>query len=74
MCIGTAIAPIFYNTMEDSGALPIEMPVEHLHTGDIIDIFPYEGLTKKHGTDEVVAKFSLKSQVLLDEVRTYTYE
>ena len=69
VCIGTQIAPIFYNTMEDSGALPLEMPVENLNTGDIIDIFPYEGLTKKHGTDEVLAKFSLKSDVLLDEVR-----
>lgn len=69
VCIGTQIAPIFYNTMEDSGALPLEMPVENLSTGDVIDIYPYEGLTKKHGTDEVVAKFSLKSDVLLDEVR-----
>ena len=69
VCIGTQIAPIFYNTMEDSGALPLEMPVEKLSTGDIIDIYPYEGLTKKHGTDEVVATFSLKSDVLLDEVR-----
>ena len=69
VCIGTQIAPIFYNTMEDSGALPLEMPVEKLNTGDIIDIYPYEGLTKKHGTDEVVATFSLKSEVLLDEVR-----
>jgi aconitate hydratase 2/2-methylisocitrate dehydratase len=69
VCIGTAIAPIFYNTMEDSGALPLEMPVEHLKMGDVIDIFPYEGVTKKHGTEEVVAKFNLKSQVLLDEVR-----
>ena len=69
VCIGTQIAPIFYNTMEDSGALPLEMPVENLNTGDIIDIFPYEGLTKRHGTNEVVAKFSLKSDVLLDEVR-----
>jgi aconitate hydratase 2/2-methylisocitrate dehydratase len=45
------------------------MPVEHLKMGDVIDIFPYEGVTKKHGTEEVIAKFSLKSQVLLDEVR-----
>jgi aconitate hydratase 2 / 2-methylisocitrate dehydratase len=69
VCIGTQIAPIFYNTMEDSGALPLEMPVENLHNGDVIDIYPYEGLTKAHGTDKVVAKFSLKSDVLLDEVR-----
>ena len=69
VCIGTQIAPIFYNTMEDSGALPLEMPVENLQMGDVIDIYPYEGLTKRHNTDEIVAKFSLKSQVLLDEVR-----
>jgi aconitate hydratase 2 / 2-methylisocitrate dehydratase len=69
VCIGTQIAPIFYNTMEDSGALPLEMPVENLNSGDVIDIYPYEGLTKAHGTDKVVAKFNLKSDVLLDEVR-----
>jgi aconitate hydratase 2/2-methylisocitrate dehydratase len=69
VCIGNKIAPIFYNTMEDSGALPIEMPVDGLETGDIIDIYPYEGVTKKHGTNDVICKWSLKSEVLLDEVR-----
>jgi len=69
VCIGNKIAPIFYNTMEDSGALPLEMPVDKLNMGDVIDIFPYAGLTKKHGTEEVVSKFSLKTEVLLDEVR-----
>jgi len=69
VCIGNKIAPIFYNTMEDSGALPLEMPVENLNTGDVIDIYPYEGLTKRHGTDEVVCSWSLKTDVLLDEVR-----
>jgi aconitate hydratase 2/2-methylisocitrate dehydratase len=69
VCIGAKIAPIFYNTMEDSGALPIEMPVENLNMGDVIDIFPYEGVTKKHGTDEVICEWSLKTDVLLDEVR-----
>ena len=68
-CIGSKIAPIFYNTMEDSGALPIEMPVENLQMGDIIDIYPYEGVTKRHGTNEVVCKWELKTDVLLDEVR-----
>lgn len=67
--IGSKIAPIFYNTMEDSGALPIEMPVDKLNTGDVIDIYPYQGITKKHGTDEVICKWSLKTEVLLDEVR-----
>mmetsp|Transcript_8122 Transcript_8122/g.17723 ORF Transcript_8122/g.17723 Transcript_8122/m.17723 type:complete len:943 (-) Transcript_8122:551-3379(-) len=69
VCIGGSIAPIFYNTMEDSGALPIEMPVDNLQMGDVIDIYPYEGVTKKHGTDEVVCSWKLKTDVLLDEVR-----
>ena len=69
VCIGAKIAPIFYNTMEDSGALPIEMPVDMMNTGDVIDIYPYEGVTKKHGTDEVLCNWSLKTDVLLDEVR-----
>jgi aconitate hydratase 2 / 2-methylisocitrate dehydratase len=69
ICIGAKIAPIFYNTMEDSGALPLEMPVDKLNTGDVIDVYPYEGVTKVHGTDEVICKWSLKTEVLLDEVR-----
>lgn len=68
-CFGSKIAPIFYNTMEDAGALPIEMDVEKLNMGDIIDVYPYEGKVCKHGTDEVVSTFELKTQVLLDEVR-----
>ena len=69
VCIGEKIAPIFYNTMEDSGALPLEMPVENLKMGDEIDIFPYQGVTKRHGTEEVVCEWKLKTDVLLDEVR-----
>ena len=69
VCIGGKIAPIFYNTMEDSGALPIEMPVEALNMGDVIDIFPYEGVTRRHGSADVICKWSLKTDVLLDEVR-----
>lgn len=69
VCLGSKIAPIFYNTMEDSGALPIEMPVDDLAMGDVIDIFPYEGVTKRHGTDEVVCNWELKTDVLLDEVQ-----
>jgi aconitase (EC 4.2.1.3) len=68
-CFGGKIAPIFYNTMEDAGALPIEMPVEKLNMGDVIDVYPYAGKVCKHGTDEVVSTFKLKTQVLLDEVR-----
>jgi aconitate hydratase 2/2-methylisocitrate dehydratase len=69
VCIGGKIAPIFYNTMEDSGALPIEMPVEDLSMGDVIDIYPYEGVTKRNDSGEIVCKWSLKTNVLLDEVR-----
>ncbi len=68
-CFGGKIAPIFYNTMEDAGALPIEMDVEKLNMGDVVDVYPYEGKVCKHGTDEVVSTFKLKTQVLLDEVR-----
>ena len=69
VCIGGKIAPIFFNTMEDSGALPIEMDVSKLGMNDVIDIYPYEGKVTKTGTDEVLAEFALKSNVLLDEVQ-----
>jgi aconitate hydratase 2/2-methylisocitrate dehydratase len=69
VCIGGKIAPIFFNTMEDSGALPIECDVENLAMGDVIDIFPYEGVIKRHDSDEIITHFSLKTDVLLDEVR-----
>ncbi|NMP15810.1 bifunctional aconitate hydratase 2/2-methylisocitrate dehydratase [Thalassotalea sp. Y01] len=68
VCLGGKIAPIFYNTMEDSGALPIELDVQAMNMGDVIDIFPYEGVVKRSGTDEVISTFEL-SPVLLDEVR-----
>jgi aconitate hydratase 2 / 2-methylisocitrate dehydratase len=61
------IAPIFYNTMQDSGALPIEMDVSKLEMGDVIELRPYEGKVLKNG--EVVAQFKLKTDVLLDSVR-----
>ncbi|WP_375057540.1 bifunctional aconitate hydratase 2/2-methylisocitrate dehydratase [Zobellella sp. DQSA1] len=69
VCIGNKIAPIFFNTMEDAGALPIECDVTRLNTGDVIDIYPYEGKVCRHGSDEVLAEFKLKTEVLLDEVR-----
>mmetsp|Transcript_3238 Transcript_3238/g.6531 ORF Transcript_3238/g.6531 Transcript_3238/m.6531 type:complete len:979 (+) Transcript_3238:124-3060(+) len=69
VCIGGKIAPIFFNTMEDSGALPIEMDVSDLNMGDVIDIYPKEGEVVDVFTDELVAKFELKTNVLLDEVR-----
>lgn len=68
-CFGGKIAPIFFNTMEDSGALPVEMDVEKLEMGDVIDVYPYEGKVCKHGTDEVLTTFGLKTQLILDEVR-----
>ena len=69
LCVGGKIAPIFFNTMEDSGALPIEMDVSNMHMGDVVDVFPYQGVAKRHGTEEVIATFALKTEVLLDEVR-----
>ena len=68
-CFGGKIAPIFFNTMEDAGALPVEMDVSKLEMGDVIDVYPYEGKVCKHGTDEVLTTFELKTQVILDEVR-----
>lgn len=68
-CLGSKIAPIFFNTMEDAGALPIEVDVSNMEMGDVIDLYPYEGKVCKHGSDEIVAKFSLKTNVILDEVR-----
>lgn len=68
-CFGAKIAPIFYNTMEDAGALPIEMPVDKLNMGDVIDVYPYQGKVTRHGSDEVISEFELKTQVLIDEVQ-----
>ncbi len=69
VCIGGKIAPIFFNTMEDSGALPFECDVEKLSMGDVIDIFPYDGKVLHHETGELMSEFSLKTGVLLDEVQ-----
>mmetsp|Transcript_6544 Transcript_6544/g.9703 ORF Transcript_6544/g.9703 Transcript_6544/m.9703 type:complete len:958 (+) Transcript_6544:118-2991(+) len=69
VCIGGKIAPIFFNTMEDSGALPLEMDVSGMNTGDVIDIYPKLGKVCVTGTDEVVSEFELKTPVILDEVR-----
>ncbi|HEY3045881.1 MAG TPA: bifunctional aconitate hydratase 2/2-methylisocitrate dehydratase [Polaromonas sp.] len=67
VCLGSKIAPIFYNTMEDSGALPIELDVSQMAMGDVIELRPYDGKALKDG--KVVAEFKLKSDVLFDEVR-----
>ncbi|MBC7621120.1 MAG: bifunctional aconitate hydratase 2/2-methylisocitrate dehydratase [Candidatus Saccharibacteria bacterium] len=67
VCLGTKIAPIFYNTMEDSGALPIELDVSQMNMGDVVELRPYAGEALKDG--KVIAKFQVKSDVLFDEVR-----
>ncbi|MHA6890338.1 bifunctional aconitate hydratase 2/2-methylisocitrate dehydratase [Ralstonia pseudosolanacearum] len=65
--LGGKIAPIFFNTQEDSGALPIEVDVSMLEMGDVVEIRPYEGKLVKAG--QTISEFNLKSDVLLDEVR-----
>ncbi|EEG09865.1 bifunctional aconitate hydratase 2/2-methylisocitrate dehydratase [Pseudogulbenkiania ferrooxidans] len=67
VCLGGKIAPIFFNTQEDSGALPIEVDVSKMDMGDVVDIYPYQGKIEKNG--EKIAEFALKSDVILDEVR-----
>jgi len=67
VCLGGKIAPIFYNTMEDSGALPIELDVSQMGMGDVLELRPYDGKALKGG--KVIAEFTLKSDVLFDEVR-----
>ena len=69
ICIGGKVAPIFYNTMEDAGALVFEAPVEKLNMGDLVEIRPYDGKILNGTTGEVLSEFSLKSDVLLDEVQ-----
>lgn len=68
-CFGGKIAPIFFNTLEDAGALPVELDVSALNMGDVIDLYPYEGKVTRHNSDDVLATFELKTHVLLDEVR-----
>ena len=65
LVLGSTIAPIFFNTAEDSGALPIEVNVDDLETGDIIDVYPLEGKIEKNG--KVVAEFKLAPNTLADE-------
>jgi aconitate hydratase 2/2-methylisocitrate dehydratase len=67
VCLGSKIAPIFYNTMEDAGALPIELDVSKMEHGDVVELQPYAGKAIRNG--EVIAEFQVKSEVLFDEVR-----
>ena len=69
LVLGGKIAPIFFNTLEDAGSLPIEVDVSKLNMGDVFDIYPHDGKITKHDSDEVLATFELKSPTLLDEVR-----
>nr|WP_217904935.1 bifunctional aconitate hydratase 2/2-methylisocitrate dehydratase [Marinobacter lutaoensis] len=68
VCIGNKVAPIFFNTMEDAGALVFEAPVDNMNMGDIIEIRPYEGKILNEA-GEVISEFKLKSDVILDEVQ-----
>jgi aconitate hydratase 2 / 2-methylisocitrate dehydratase len=67
VCLGSKIAPIFYNTMEDSGALPIELDVSQMAMGDVVELRPYAGKALKDG--KVIAEFEVRNEVLFDEVR-----
>lgn len=67
LVLGSIIAPIFFNTAEDSGALPIEVDVDELETGDIIDVYPLKGKVEKEG--KVIAEFSLAPNTIVDEYR-----
>ncbi len=66
---GGKIAPIFFNTMEDAGALPVELDVSGMNTGDEIDLYVYEGRVTLHNSDKVLSEVKLKTDVLLDEVQ-----
>ncbi len=68
ICIGGKVAPIFFNTMEDAGALVFEAPVDDINYGDIIEIRPYEGKILNEAGD-VISEYQFKSNVILDEVQ-----
>ncbi len=69
ICIGGKVAPIFFNTMEDSGALVFEAPVEKIDYGQVIEIRPYEGKILDHESGDVLSEYEFKSDVILDEVQ-----
>ena len=68
-CFGGKIAPIFFNTLEDSGAFPIEMDVSKMEMGQEIILEPFNGRVLSADTNEVITNFELKTDVILDEVR-----
>lgn len=67
ICIGSKVAPIFFNTMEDAGALVFEADVDQMEMGDVIEVRPYDGQILKDG--KVIAEYQYKSEVILDEVQ-----
>jgi len=69
ICLGGKIAPIFFNTLEDSGTLALECDVTNMELGDTIDIYPHEGRICSSGSDKELSSFNLKNPTLLDEVR-----
>jgi len=69
MVLGATIAPIFFNSLEDAGALPIECDVNRIKHGDTITVFPHEGRIVTSDTGEELARFQLKTNVIIDEVR-----
>ena len=68
ICFGSKVAPIFFNTMEDAGALVFEAPVDDIDNGDVIEIFPYQGKILDE-SGELICEFEHKSDVILDEVQ-----
>jgi aconitate hydratase 2/2-methylisocitrate dehydratase len=66
--LGNKIAPIFFNTAEDSGALPIQCDVSKMATGDVITLQPYAGKVLNEAGQEI-ASFDLSPVTLPDEVR-----
>ena len=69
ICIGGKVAPIFFNTMEDAGALVFEADVSKMNTGDTIEVRPYDGKILNKDSGEVIAEYEYKSDVILDEVQ-----
>ena len=68
-CFGGKIAPIFFNTLEDSGAFPIEMDVTKMEMGQEVILEPFNGKVLDAKNNEIITKFNLKTDVILDEVR-----
>ncbi len=68
ICIGNKVAPIFFNTMEDAGALVFEAPVDNMNMGDVIEVRPYDGKILNEA-GETISEFGFKSEVILDEVQ-----